>query len=293
MAHPRDHRPIVFGVDPDSTKRMALAWATDEAARRGVPLRLVHAEGMPTVEFRKWHVPPSWEAWNQVMHEAGEQALKDAVVFAETRQPRVEVSGLLAEGDPAWVLREQSHDATAVVLGSQHLSRMKEVFGSVSVALPLLAHAHCPVVVVPEPEHVTQQPAHFVVGVDGSPHSAAAVDFAFEEASLHHAALRALYVWQPGLPGLLDERESQQECRRLLSEAVAGRVAEYPNVELHHELISGHPVKVLTEESAHALGLVVGTRGHGGFAGMLLGSVSHGVLLHARCPVVAVPQAPE
>jgi nucleotide-binding universal stress UspA family protein len=290
MAHSRDHRPLVVGVDPDSTKRMALAWAADEAARRRVPLRLVHAEGMPTVEFRKWHVPPSWEEWNQVMHVAGEQVLKEAVAFAEARQSQVEVSGLLAEGDPAWVLREQSRDATAVVLGSQHLSRVREVFGSVSVTLPVMAHAHCPVVVVPEPDHVTQQPAYLVVGVDGSAHSAAAVDFAFEEAALRDAALRALYVWQPGLLGIFDERASQQECRRLLAETVAGRGAEYSNVELHHELISGHPVEVLTEESAHALGLVVGTRGHGGFAGMLLGSVSQGVLHHARCPVIAVPE---
>jgi nucleotide-binding universal stress UspA family protein len=289
MTQPPDHRPIVVGVDPDSTKRMALAWAADEAARRRVPLRLVHAEGMPTVEFRKWHVPPSWEAWNEVMHEAGEQKLKDAVAFAEARQPRVEVSGLLAEGDPAWVLREQSQDATAVVLGSQHLSRVREVFGSASVSLPVMAHSPCPVVVVPEPEHSTQQPAYFVVGVDGSEHSAAAVEFAFEEAALRDAALRALYVWQPGLLGMLDEQAAQQECRRLLSEIVAGRGAAYPNVELHHELISGHPVKVLTEESAHALGLVVGTRGRGGFAGMLLGSVSQGVLHHAECPVIAVP----
>ncbi|MFF3518110.1 universal stress protein [Streptomyces sp. NPDC002573] len=289
MAPPSHNRPIVVGVDPDSTKRMALAWAADEAARRQVPLRLVHAEGTPTVEFRKWQVPPSWEAWNQVMHQAGEQTLKDAVAFAEARQPQVEVAGLLAEGDPAWVLREQSYDASAVVLGSQHLSRVREVFGSVSVALPVMAHAHCPVVVVPEPEHVTQQPAYFVVGVDGSTHSAVAVDFAFEEAAMHGAVLRAVYVWQPGLLGMLDERASQQECRRLLSETVAGRGAEYPNVELHHELISGHTVEVLTEESAHALGLVVGTRGHGGFGGMLLGSVSQGVLHHARCPVIAVP----
>ncbi|MCW7942987.1 universal stress protein UspA [Streptomyces hygroscopicus] len=289
MARPSDHRPVVVGVDPDPTKRMALAWAADEAARRRVPLRLVHAEGVPTPGVRRGYVPPSWEEWNQALHEAGERVLKEAVIFAEARQPQVEVSALLAEGNPAWILREQSHDATAVVLGSWHLGRLKDVSGTASVALPVMAHAHCPVVVVPEPEHVTQQPAYFVVGVDGSAQSAAAVDFAFEEAALRSAALRALYVWQPGPLRVFDEYAVQQECRRLLSETVAGRGAAYPDVELHHELLSGHPVKVLAEESAHALGLVVGTRGHGGFAGMLLGSVSQGVLRYARCPVVAVP----
>jgi nucleotide-binding universal stress UspA family protein len=202
------------------------------------------------------------------------------------------VDAVLAEGDPVWVLREQSRDATAVVLGSRHLSRTQEVFGSASVALPVVAHAHCPVVVVPEPEHVTQEPAYYVVGVDGSEHSAAAVDVAFEEASLRGAEVRALYVWGPGPLRIFDEYAPQQEARRLLSETVAGRQARYPEVDLRHELLVGHPVQVLTDASAHALGLVVGTRGHGGFTGMLLGSVSQGVLHHARCPVIVVPSRP-
>jgi nucleotide-binding universal stress UspA family protein len=63
-------------------------------------------------------------------------------------------------------------------------------------------------------------------------------------------------------------------------------------VELHHELVVGHPVQVLTEQSTHALGLVVGSRGHGGFAGMVLGSVSQGVLHYAHCPVIVVPDRP-
>ncbi|MFD5603009.1 universal stress protein [Streptomyces sp. NPDC127064] len=62
-----------------------------------------------------------------------------------------------------------------------------------------------------------------------------------------------------------------------------------PRGRLRHEVVRGHPVKVLTDASAHALGLVVGTRGRGGFTGMLLGSVSQGVLRHAACPVIAVP----
>ncbi|MGW2642856.1 universal stress protein [Streptomyces sp. NPDC001348] len=291
MSQPGDRRPIVVGVAPDPTRRMALAWAADEAARRRLPLRPVHAEGVPTRGHRRPEVPPSWEEWNEALHKAGRQVLEEAAAFVTSRHPRLEVDALLTEGDPVWVLREQSRDAAAVVLGSQHLSRAQEVFGTHSVALPLMAHAHCPVVVVPEAEHITQEPAHFVVGVDGSEHSAAAVDVAFEEAALRGAQLRALIVWQPGPVRIFDEYGPQQEFRRLLSETVAGRRARYPEVDLHHELVVGHPVQALTEASAHALGLVVGTRGHGGFTGMLLGSVSQGVLQHARCPVFVVPSA--
>ncbi|GGW42190.1 universal stress protein [Streptomyces lucensis JCM 4490] len=292
MARPSDRRPVVVGVDPDPSLRMALAWASDEAARRRLPLRVVHAEGVPT-RGRRGQVPPSWEEWNEALHETGKRVLDMAAAFVTDRHPRAEVQTLLAEGDPVWVLREQSRDATAVVLGSRHLTRSQEVFGSVSVALPVMAGAHCPVVAVPEPEHVTQEPAYYVVGVDGSERSAAAVDVAFEEAALQGAELRALFVWQPGHLRIFDEYESQQECRRLLSEIVAGRHARYPEVDLRHELVVGHPVRELTDASAHALGLVVGTRGHGGFAGMLLGSVVQGVLQHARCPVIAVPPAAE
>ncbi|MFJ7904695.1 universal stress protein [Streptomyces sp. NPDC096198] len=289
MSGPGDRRPIVVGVDPDPVHRMALAWAADEAARRRLPLRAVHVEGVPTRGYRRQEVPPSWEEWNEALHKAGQQALGQAVDFVSARHPQLEVDALLAEGDPVWVLREQSRDATAVVLGSRHLSRKQEAFGSTAVALPVMARTHCPLVVVPEPEHVTEEPAYFVVGVDGSEHSGAAVDVAFEEAALRGARLRALLVWEPGPLRVFDEHQPQQECRRLLSEIVAGRHARYPEVDLHHEVLVGHPVQVLTDAAAHALGLVVGTRGRGGFAGMLLGSVSQGVLHHARCPVIGVP----
>ncbi|MEU1473904.1 universal stress protein [Streptomyces sp. NPDC005760] len=286
-AHGRE--PIVVGVDPDPSKRLALAWAADEADRRGLPVRLVHAQGVPTGGYRTGEALPSWEEWNRTLHEAGAEVLKQAVAFVESRRPTVEVSTMLSEGEPAWVLREEARNASLVVVGSWHLSTRREMFTSASVALPVSAHAPCPVVVVPEPEHITQEPAYVVVGVDGSPHAAAAVDVAFEEAALRGATLRALYVWHPPLLGVLDEDAAVRECRRVLSETVAGRTARYPEVELHHEVVLGHPVRVLTEASEHALGLVVGTRGHGGFTGMLLGSVSQGVLHHAHCPVITVP----
>ncbi|MET8247656.1 universal stress protein [Streptomyces sp. NPDC005202] len=287
MTHTDGRKPIVVGVDPDPDRRLAIAWAADEAERRRLPLLL--AQGAPTPGYRPDDGRPSWEQWNEALHTAGDRVLKGAVSFVESRHPQVEAAGLLAEGHPAWVLREQSRQATEVVVGSWHLSAAREMFGSTAVALPLIAHASCPVVVLTNPEHVTQQPPCFVAGVDGSPHSAAAVDFAFEGAALRGAVLRALYVWHPPLLGVLNEHAAIQECQRLLSETVAGRTAAHPEVEVHQEVVRGHPVQVLTEASEHALGLVVGTRGHGGFGGMLLGSVSQGVLHHARCPVITVP----
>ncbi|WP_425573525.1 hypothetical protein [Streptomyces aureus] len=161
--------------------------------------------------------------------------------FVAAKHPQLEVDALLAEGDPVWVLREQSRDATAFVLGSRHLSRTQEVFGAAAVAVPVMTHAHCPVVDVPEPEHVTQEPAYYVVEVDGSEDSAAAVDVA--KAALRGAELRALFVWEAGPLRIFDEHGPQQESRRLLSEIVAGRRARYPEVELHQNWSSGIPCR--------------------------------------------------
>jgi len=176
-----------------------------------------------------------------------------------------------------------------VVLGSRRLSRLEEVLSANSVVVPVSAQAACPVVVLVNAEHVTQQPPYVVVGVDGSPSSAAAVDHAFEAAALRGAALRALWVWQAPLLGPADETSAVQECRRLLSEAVAGRAGTYPDVQVSHEVVLGHPVEELAGASEHALAVVVGRRGRGGFTGMRLGSVPHGLLHHAHCPVVTVP----
>ncbi|SCK54827.1 universal stress protein [Streptomyces sp. WMMB 322] len=281
--------PAVAGVEADPGRRLALAWAVDEADRRGIPLRLVHAWGSPAATLRSAESGDLRQERDALLRARGEGALEQAAAFAAQRRPGVGVSTVLAEGEAAWVMRQQAEDAAFVVLGSWGLSERKALFSSSSVVLPVLADAPCPVVVVREAEHVTTRPPYFVVGVDGSSDSGAAVDFAFKEASLRGADLRALYVRHPSRRGGDDDDAAVQESRALLSETVAGRTAADPDVGVYHEVLGGHPVDVLTRESAHALGLVVGTRGHGGFAGMLLGSVSQGAVHHAQCPVIVVP----
>ncbi|MEV7687658.1 universal stress protein [Streptomyces bungoensis] len=286
-----DARPIVVGVDPDPADRPALAWAADEAGRRELPLRLVHVRATPPARYRTRDLEPAWETWDEALRTLGTEALEHAEAFVRDRHPRVDVSVQLAAGDPARVLSEQAREASAVVLGSRHLTAVEELVRSLSVAVPVIARAHCPVIVVREAEHAVRQHPYVVVGVDGSPDSGTAVDHAFEEAVLRGASLRALYVWHPPLLGVMDEHAALQECRRLLAEIVAGRTAAHPDVAVHHEVVRGHPVKVLSEASEHALALVVGARGLGGFAGLLLGSVSQGVLHHALSPVIVVPSA--
>lgn len=86
-----------------------------------------------------------------------------------------------------------------------------------------------------------------------------------------------------------DEEVALRAQRALLSEATAGLSDKYPDVHVTHEAMTGHPVEELARAAEHALALVLGRRGRGGYTGMRLGSVVHGLLHRAYCPVITVP----
>ncbi|WP_371525100.1 universal stress protein [Streptomyces sp. NBC_01283] len=284
--------PIVVRVDADPSRRHALAWGADEALRLSLPLQLVFAQGHSA------HRKPTEPAHisGQRASDTAEETLHDAVSFVKNRHPQVEVSTLLATDAPVSVLREQARTATTLVFDSQRPNRRGSPFGPRRDALAVIAHAPCPVAVVPEHAHHGQrghQP-FFVVGTDvawfGRRPSAAALHHGFARAADHGAELRVVHVWHPPIPGVLDERAALRECRRLLSETVAGLQTLHPAVKVHHALLHGPVAHVLAQESAHSLGLIVGLRSHRHARRSPLGSVLGRVLRHARCPVIAVPQ---
>ena len=139
-----------------------------------------------------------------------------------------------------------------------------------------------------------------VVGVDGSERGGAALELAAEEAALRGAALRLVTAWElpPAvLAGVaydsgFSEQAKEEARQRALAFAAeaAARVAKLqPGVVCEERVVEGQAAKVLLEEGHDAAMLVVGSRGHGGFAGLLLGSVSHQVVNHAGGPVLVVP----
>ncbi|WP_431682244.1 universal stress protein [Kitasatospora sp. KL5] len=289
MTSPVGSRPIVVGVDADDPASPALAWAADEAVRRGLPLRLVHA------------VPPTGRdvrgfdegQYRVALHEAGEAALGEARLAIEERYSGLDVSVVLADGQPGQVLCRRAANAEMIVLGSRGLSRIEEILSTYSVTVPVTAQATCPVVVIRETEHTTQDPPFLVVGVDGSGGSAAAIDHAFDSAERRGAELHAVWVWHAPTILPIDKETALQEIRRQLHAATAGRTALHPDVRVTHHVVTGHPVEELAKASEHALALIVGRRGHGGFTGLRLGSVPHGLLRRAICPLVTVPAESE
>lgn len=136
-----------------------------------------------------------------------------------------------------------------------------------------------------------------VVGIDGSPGSTAALEFAAEHASRTAAALTVIFAWPTlshgraalmGAPFENHFAEEMNSAERVLSEAVAGLGERYPDVEIDTEAIPVAPSRCLVDASEAASLLVVGSRGRGAFTGMLLGSTSQAVLHHGKCSVAVV-----
>ena len=135
-----------------------------------------------------------------------------------------------------------------------------------------------------------------VVGVDGSQHAVAALEFAVEEAALRGAHLRIVFAWNvptTSAVGMLSAklmRSFDDEAERIVQAAVARAGELQPSCVCEPRVVKGDPGSVLLAEARGATLLVVGSRGRGGVAGMLLGSVSRQVLHHAPCPVTMVPR---
>jgi len=136
-----------------------------------------------------------------------------------------------------------------------------------------------------------------VVGVDGSESSKHALAWAADEAREHGATLAAITAWTPpavpGTPGYAayattNDADFSDTAQLQLAETVKEVLGDDPGLLVQPQVLEGHPAPLLIEASEGADLVVVGCRGHGGFAGMLLGSVSQHLTAHARCPVVVV-----
>jgi nucleotide-binding universal stress UspA family protein len=137
---------------------------------------------------------------------------------------------------------------------------------------------------------MTEPSGHIVVGVDGSDASLDALRWGLRQAQLTGSRLEAVASWDyPSQYAELvaDEIDWNGRAKSILDDAIA-TVGAVGDVSITRTTTQGHPARVLTDASTDADLLVVGSRGHGGFAGMLLGSVSVHVSAHADCPVVVV-----
>jgi nucleotide-binding universal stress UspA family protein len=296
MAQGSGHTPpIVVGVDGSMSALHAVRWAAVEAAHRHLPVRLVHGQAVTETTYPGMSVTPQglYDAMQdqarEWLHQARESALE---VGAD-----LEVDTELREVPAVPTLLDESKTARMVVLGSRGLGGFTGLLvGSTAVALA--AHGQCPVTVVrgrtlaePPPER-----GPVVVGVDGSPAGEGAVEVAFDEASFRGTGLVAMHTWSDVTVGSafdiaavsLDWQAVETDEQRVLAERLAGWQEKYPDVRVHRVVTRDRPVQSLLAQGENAQLLVVGSRGRGGFAGLVLGSTSQTLLHHAPCPVTVV-----
>lgn len=289
-----DSRPILVGYDGSAGARAAARWAFDEGARTGQPVRLAYA--FDWVNGAAW-IPPAPAVWPDELARRDAQAVVDAAVTdAAPAHPGLEVTGVVLDGPAAVRLQEQSRHAAALVLGSRGHGGFGELLVG-STAVSLAAHAHCPVIVVrgrqPRPD---QAPGPVVVGVDGSPGSELALGYAFERAADRGVPLRAVRTWMPPAhqwgPRDVDPAKITSAERSALDLALAPWREKYPDVPVTGEVAAGSAARLLVDASRDAQLAVVGSRGRGGFRGLLLGSVSQQLLHHSYCPVAVIRELP-
>ena len=277
---------IIVGIDGSAASRAALVWAA-EAAHRDRELVVVHVFDWRVAGARA----PIGGEYAVDARARAEELVESAVADAKATAPTVNVRGEALLGAPGPTLIHAAGQAELLVIGS----RGRGGFASLllgSVSQQVATHAEGPVVVVRGRRNITEGP--IVVGADGSEGASLALQVAFEEAVARQAGVLAVRVFTPAAPAMglrhravRGEPRPASRCRgrpaRRAGRTLAGEV---PRRRGQPVVVDGHPAEALIGLSSSAQLVVVGTRGHGSLAGVLLGSVGLQLLHHADSPVL-------
>jgi nucleotide-binding universal stress UspA family protein len=286
--NPMNATEIMVGVDGPASSRAALRWAATEAERKDTPLRVLHAYS--------WRMPASLATsteLEQAVKDRAELVVENAVAEARAVAPGVPVSGQAESGHPTTVLLRAAQDGRLLVVGTRGLGGFAGLLLG-SVSQQVATHATGPVVVVRGRLGAEHGPV--IAGVDGSPGDDQVLAAAFDEAATRNCLLSAVRAFTPPTPpwtiGLPPLPYDTATVRRLVAteveQTLAPWSAKFPDVATESLAVSGDATNILVGLSRAARLVVVGNRGHGGFTGLLLGSVSQRLLHHADCPVLVV-----
>lgn len=278
---------ILVGVDGSEHSDAAVRWAVRAAA--------MHDEALTVLTVAEHHNAHTYDAEvilarRTAQHRKGEHILAAAQrVLDETlgdstlRQVHVE----FRFGHPLAILIDKTKHTRMVVVGCRGNGTLERLtLGSVSSGL--VHHAHCPVAVIHQERAEPDVHAPILLGVDGSPTSEFATAIAFDEATHRRAPLIAMHAWADHLTsGIhLNWTIDEQQGGEVLGERLAGWRDKYPDVQVLPALIHQDAGRWLVNHSDRAQLIVVGSHGRGGFAEMMLGSVSATVVQAAEVPVI-------
>jgi len=289
-------KPVVVGVDGSEESLRAVEWAALEAKRHSSPLRIV---SVPSLVPRIHAYNASPAAIANALRGIAARALDAAITRSEEVAQGLPTTTGLLSGPPALAVAESGAGASMLVVGARGAGGFAAmVLGSVSRYVA--TRAPCPVVVVREESMAVHR--EIAVGIRDPRDTNQTLAFAFEEAALHGADLVAVHTWfwfpsalhlsagsaelRPTDP---DRIAAEAEAASSLAAALGGWRDKYPGVQVRHDIIHGHPARVLASYSARADLVVLGRHGHPADAGPGIGSIQHAVLDHAHGPVAIVP----
>ena len=284
------HLGIVVGVDESAAAKGAVQWAARDAELRRISLTLVHAISPEVAAWSNGGSRPGLERWQR---DRGRRLVDDAFKIVQEACQRggpAEVHCEVLPSAAVPTLVDLSKSAALVVTGSRGSGHWPgRLMGSVSSGL--LHYAHCPVAIVHEEDAAMARPgeAPVLVGIDGSSTSELATAIAFDEASRREVGLVALHSWSdvdvsegPGI----NWPATQSAAEEVLAERLAGWQEQYPDVRVERAVVRDNPARQLVQRSESAQLVVVGSRGRGGYAAMLVGSVGETVAQMAGVPVI-------
>jgi len=283
---------IVVGVDGSSWSRAAVRWAMAEATLRGVDLTIAHVVTPLSASTLLWPGGRIPEEVLEVQDNDARTAIADAIKIVQedvTGTSRPQVRSEMLYGGVVPSLTGFSRSAELIVVGPRGRNEQhRRLLGS--VASGLLHHARCPVAIV----HATGAArvsgrSPVLLGTDGSPASEFATEIAFREAALRGVDVVALHVLvDADMSGLFAAEWSalQAVVQKPIAERLGAWEERYPETSVNLEIEFDRPADALIAASEGAQLVVLGSRGRGGFTGMLLGSVSSAVAQEVRVPII-------
>lgn len=284
-------KAILVGVDGSHASYKATWWAANYAKHAGLTLQIVCAYSLPSYAAVSFDATYTAMGDDNAAHSDAQEILSKAKAIAD--EQGVEAATLIVTGDPASVFVELSRNYNLIVIGNRGKGGLAErLLGTTSSSLP--AYAYCPIVVVPYTDddgnlmHLNNTITKVAVGSDESKWGLKALEIAADFADAWGAELDVISA-VPNMKGSEDEGV-MASFKEDLDVRIKPLEESHPNLTINKQIVPGPAVGALTKASYDHDVVVVGSRGRGGFTGLLLGSTSQGLLQYAVGPVYVVPR---